>query len=99
MAKQEPATKQDLDALATTFSKQLSTLEKRLLESTQEMIRDAQTEILRAFLPYLESQGVRFRSLEVKTANVETGLTERMAVLERRLQEIEKRLLLRPAAA
>jgi len=37
--------------------------------------------------------------LEVRVSNVDTGITERMAVLERRLAEIEKELLRSPPNA
>ena len=35
----------------------------------QEQMRDMQTEILRAFLPYQGSQNLRLRNLEANTAN------------------------------
>jgi hypothetical protein len=63
-----------------------------------EMVRDAQTEILKAFLPYQESANIRFRAMEAKVSNVDAGLSERVAIVERRLWEIEKKLLLNPPA-
>jgi vacuolar-type H+-ATPase subunit H len=70
-----------------------------ILEQTQELVRDAQTEILKAFLPYQETQNVRFQALEINLGNTTANVTARMAILERRLAEIEKRLLLNPPAA
>jgi hypothetical protein len=69
---------------------------EEVLESVQEFVRDAQTEILKAFLPYQESQNARLHLMEVRLSNVDAGLGERMAILERRLAEIEKKLLLNP---
>jgi F0F1-type ATP synthase membrane subunit b/b' len=60
--------------------------------SLEESIRDSQTEMLKAFLPYQEAQRVRINILE-------SGLTERMNIMEHRLFEIEKKLLLNPPAA
>ena len=63
--------------------------------SLEESIRDSQTEMLKAFISYQEGQQIRMRGFESKDVEI----TERMAVLERRLQEIERRLLLNPPAA
>jgi len=73
----------------------LARLRQEILEGVQELVRDSQTEILKAFLPHQESTSLRFRHLEATNGSV----MDRMAVLERRLQEIEKRLLLNPPAA
>lgn len=55
-------------------------------------MRDIQTELLKAFFPFQESVSLRIRTQDgvVQSANA------RMDVLERRLLEIEKRLLLNP---
>jgi hypothetical protein len=108
-----PATKRDLAALESKLTGQMAALDNKLTgqmaaldnkltgqmtemeDRITERIRDSQTEILKAFLPYQEGQNVRLRILE----NTDTGITERMAVLERRLQEIEKKLLMHPPAA
>lgn len=39
------------------------------------------------------------RTTEVKLSNVDTGLSERVAVVERRLRQIEAKLLLNPPPA
>jgi hypothetical protein len=72
---------------------------REILDQNQELVRDAQTEILKAFLPYQETQSVRFQALEISLGNTTANVTARMAILERRLAEIEKRLLLNPPAA
>jgi hypothetical protein len=64
-----------------------------------EQIRDVQTELLKAFLPWQENVRIQFRELEVNTGNSVNAVKERMGILERRLSEIEKRLLMNPPAA
>ena len=85
-----PATKRDLAELKHELDDRFEATENRLLEA----IRDAQTEILKAFFPFQESVTIRFRS----NATTQEALDARMDVLERRLAEIEKRLLMPPAA-
>lgn len=50
--------------LMASMDERFAAFETRILEKTQEMVRDAQTEILRGFLPFQESFNVRFRKLE-----------------------------------
>lgn len=54
----------------------------------EESIRDSQTEVLRAVMSVQEANNMRFGNLEATDASV----LARMAVMERRLLEIEKRL-------
>jgi len=104
-----PATKKDLAQLETRIDTKLSELETRidaidaklsgLEDRITERIRDSQTEILKAFLPWQESVHTQFRKLEANMGNSVTSIEERMGILERRLWEIEKRLLMNPPAA
>jgi hypothetical protein len=64
-----------------------------------DQMRDLQTELLKAFLPWQEQVRIQFRELEVNTGNSVNAVKERMGILERRLSEIEKRLLMKPPAA
>jgi hypothetical protein len=73
----------------------LSELEDRM----SERMRDMQMEILKAFLPWQESVHTQFRKLEANVANNVTSIEQRMGIMERRLWEIEKRLLMNPPAA
>ena len=86
------ATKAELKA-------ELAATEQRLTDAVQEQVRDSQTEILKAFLPYQETTNVRFRGMDAKVANTEAELRARMEILERRLEQIETRLLLNPPTA
>jgi len=87
----EPATKQDL----ATLEAKLDAKFNAMLERVQEIVRDAQTEILRGFEAFARENEIRVRRLETN----ESGTNERLANLEARLLEIEKKLLLRPPAA
>jgi hypothetical protein len=105
-----PATKKDLAELKTVLKTDLAELEARLeakfdtkfseiRDSITEQIRDNQTEILKAFLPWQESVQTQFRKLEADMGNNVVSIQQRMNILERRLWEIEKRLLMNPPAA
>jgi len=77
-------------------------LENRLCEFERrlsEQLRDMQTELLKAFLPWQEQVRIQFRELEANTGNSVMAVKQRMDVMERRLGEIEKRLLMNPPAA
>jgi hypothetical protein len=74
---------------------EISATESRL----SEQMRDMQTELLKAFLPWQEQIRIQFRELEANTGNSVTAIKQRMEVMERRLSEIEKKLLLEPPAA
>jgi hypothetical protein len=93
------AQKFDTKALEAELKADMATLKQEILDGVQERIRDSQTEILKAFLPFQESSNLRLRLVETNLSNTDAVLTARMAVLERRLQEIEKRLFLNPPAA
>jgi hypothetical protein len=74
-----PATKGDL-----------AELEARLIE----VIRDTQTETLKAFYGFVESVQTRFKAQD----DTEAGLKRRLTIVEERLLEVEKKLLMPPAA-
>ena len=93
---------QRMDALRVEMLQRMDALRAEMLQrmdehaaSLEESIRDSQTEMLKAFISYQEGQQIRMRGFESKDVEI----TERMAVLERRLQEIERRLLLNPPTA
>jgi hypothetical protein len=92
----QPVTRTEL---RETLEAALAAQRSEIIDELTEVIRDSQTEILKAFLPYQEASSIRFRAVEAKLSNTDAGISERMAILERRLQEIEKKLLLNPPAA
>ena len=70
---------------------EIAGLEGRLTERMGLM----QTEIIRVFMEFQELNESRDGSLDKATA----GLSERLGMVERRLFEIERKLLLEPPAA
>jgi vacuolar-type H+-ATPase subunit E/Vma4 len=87
--------KTELAELRTELKTELA----EIRDAVQEQIRDSQTEILKAFLPYQERTNVRFRAFEAKVSNTEAELHARMEILEARLDQIETKLRLVPPAA
>ena len=100
-----PATKGDLAELETRITAgfkadlaeiraDLAERETRLTEALTEVMRDGQTETLKAFYGFVESIQTRFRAQD----DTEAGLKKRLTVLEERVLEVEKKLLMPPAA-
>jgi hypothetical protein len=93
-----PATKGDLAELETRILTRMESAlderETRLTETLTEVIRDTQTETLKAFYGFVESVQTRFKAQD----DTEAGLKKRLTVVEERLLEVEKRLNMPPAA-
>ena len=83
-----PATKHDVHLL----KQDLLALEERLTDRLTEAMRDMQSELLRGFAAFSEAQTIRLRKVEADQSNLDTALSGRVAVLEKRLLEIELRL-------
>jgi len=62
----------------------------KLGETLQQSIRDSQTEVRKAFLPYQDAINTRIRAQEAKLSNVDAGLSERVAIVERRLWKLKR---------
>src|ERR1019366_9694626 len=79
------ATKGDLaeleTRLKTLFKADLAETEIRLTETLTEVMRDGQTETLKAFYGFVESIQTRFRAQD----DTEAGLKKRLTVVEERL--------------
>lgn len=69
-------------------------MKQELLSGVQELVRSAQLEIMRTFLQFHEGSHIRIRAIEAKFATNDAAVNERLSILERRLAEIEKRLML-----
>jgi hypothetical protein len=78
--------------LGQSISIMFSEVEERLMERMQDM----QTNILRDFSTWAESQTFRLCKLEVDHRTPDDTATQRLANVEHRLLEIEKRLLMEP---
>ena len=75
-----PATKGDVQDLRT----ELKAMEDRLVEA----FRDGQTELLKAFYNYAQTNDERAASTEAESAS----LKKRLAIAESRITDIERRL-------
>lgn len=91
--------KAELRAELATLKQEIVESKQEILDTVQEQVRDSQTEILKAFLPFREDTSIRFRAIDAKIGNTEAELRARMDVIDRRLGQIETKLLLDPPAA
>ena len=82
-----PATKGDLAELETR-------IETRIVDRLTETVRDVQTELLKAFYNFADTNNKRIAQNEVN----EVALRSRVETLERRVMELEHRLNMPPAA-
>jgi hypothetical protein len=76
------------DSRMEQFDSRMEQMETRLVEK----MRDMQTELLRGFAAFSEAQTIRLRKVEADQSNLDTALSGRVAVVEKRLLEIELRL-------
>ena len=99
---QEPATKHDLAELKAEFKQDFAELKADLKQDIamvrsemqhthddlKEAMRDMQTELLKAFYSFAESDQARLTQTERESSS----LKERMGILERRLTEVERKV-------
>ena len=85
-------TDEDKQWITALMDTRLNATEERLVEK----MRDMQTEILRGFGSWSEGQTVRVTKLESEHSILNDSSTRRIALLEQRMFEIEKRLLMEP---
>lgn len=81
--------KSDLGEMRAEFKSDLFTLKDDLIE----VIRDSQTEVLRAFYGFSQTVQDRFKEQE----DADAALKRRMATIESRVLEIERRLNMPPS--
>lgn len=84
--------------IRTEIRQALGEAEARLGDALREAVRDSQREMSKAFLS-LERASLHVRALEEKFSNLDAGLSARVESVEKRLFEIEKKLLMKPPAA
>lgn len=100
MADNSQVTKADLaevrDVLLQRIG-ELSTLlaqvDNNLREYIDQRTYDAETRLLRGFADYNAAADIRMRKLEADMSNVDTSATQRLAELERRLTDLEIRVM------
>jgi hypothetical protein len=98
----DPATKQDIAELKAEFKQDIAELRAELKQDgamirsemqhmhddMKETMRDIQTELLKAFYSFAESDQARL----TQTERDSSGLKERIGILERRLTEVERKV-------
>ena len=57
-----------------------------------ERTRDMQTELLRGFAAYQDSATIRMEKLSADVSNINISTDKRLAVVEQRLSELERRI-------
>jgi hypothetical protein len=63
------ALRTDMAAQRGELKADMAALKQEMLDGVQEQIRDSQTEILKAFLPFQESSNLRLRLVETNLSN------------------------------
>ena len=84
--------KQYLEAMETRLTGHVNARVEQSEHRLVEKMRDMQTELLRGFAGFSEGQNIRIRKVEADQSNLDAALSGRVAVLEKRLLEIEMRL-------
>jgi len=74
--------------LQAELQQELTALESRLIGR----MRDMETALLTAFHFYAAGVSVRFRKIEADVSNIDAATTARLAALEDRVLEVERRL-------
>ncbi|HXG32442.1 MAG TPA: hypothetical protein VNJ11_03680 [Bryobacteraceae bacterium] len=104
----EPATKQDLKKLEERIDGRFADFQQRMdarfadfeqrmearFTEIRELVTDTEIKLLKAFDAFVESNQKRLEGIE----RDQTNLHERLAILERRVTEVERRLNMPPVA-
>jgi len=99
MDDERPASKKDLEELKAELKAEIGRLDQRIEHQSDQLLeamRDMQTELLRAFGPFQEVVNLRIRTVEANTSNDSVAVKARLDIVERRLFQIERKLLLEP---
>ncbi len=84
--------KQHLEAMESRVNAHVDARVDQTENRLIEKMRDMQTELLRGFAAFSEAQSLRLRKVEADQSNLDASISGRVAVLEKRLLEIEMRL-------
>lgn len=68
-------------------------IEKRIVEQLAQQLHDTETKLLRAFFQYQEHADVRMRKMSADISNMDTTSDLRLNNLERRVNELERKML------
>ena len=88
-----PVTKSELKAELGALRGDLLQELKDLREHLDERTHDVETRLLRAFSDYQHAQTTRFRHMKADLGNLNTASDERLAALEERMTNVEKRMI------
>jgi len=87
--------KQEIAQLRAEMAQQIAQLRaeaQHQYDDLVEKIRDSQAETLKAFYSYAQTTDIKLRD----SATADASLRERVAIIESRLLEVERRLLMPP---
>ena len=82
----------DVETVLTASTDRLNAVFKAMEDRLIESMREMQTELLRAFAAFSQTQDLRLSKLEVNQSNLDTALSSRIQILEDRLHRIELKL-------
>ena len=96
-----PVTRADLEEFREGFKHELvkeigEVIDARIRQSEEqfaERLHDSHTRLLKAFYQYQEHSDVRMRKMSADISNMDTASDLRLNNLERRVIEIERRIL------
>jgi uncharacterized protein YceH (UPF0502 family) len=77
------------------FRTEMAVFTKELREYIDERTHDAETRLLRAFSDYQNSHNIRFTKLKADQENLDSSADRRLASLEERVTNLDKRLILK----
>ncbi len=83
------------ERLSQRFQGGLDACEQRMIDTMRELLDDRETRLLNAFYGWAEGTGQHLRQIDVNEASLNT----RVASLENRVFEVEKRLMNLPPTA
>lgn len=92
----QPITRDDLNQLKAELKEFVKDSQGEIIAHTEEFVRGAQTEILRGFLNFEQGREIRFSRLKAEVANLDSEVNGRVNNIEKRLMEIETKLILYP---
>jgi hypothetical protein len=82
----------DAPVTRSELQEELAAFESRLEERLLGRMRDMETALLTAFHSYSRGVSVRFKKIEADVTNIDTATNARLAALEDRIMEVERRL-------